>query len=56
MDDHVYGIWSLLPPLAAIALSVATRRVIVSLAASVFVGALLLTAANPWADGVSTLR
>ncbi len=56
MDDHTFGAWSLLPPLIAIALSVATRRVIVSLAAGVFVGAFLLTGANPWTAGVFAWR
>ena len=39
---------SLLPPFAAIGLAIATRRVVVSLAAGVFVGALILAAGNPW--------
>ncbi len=42
MSEHPYGLLSLLPPLVAICLAVATRRVILSLLLGVFVGALLL--------------
>jgi Na+/H+ antiporter NhaC len=42
MSEHPYGLLSLLPPLVAIVLAVATRRVILSLLLGVFVGALLL--------------
>ena len=38
-----FGAYSLLPPLVAILLAIATRRVIVPLAAGVFVGAILLS-------------
>ena len=39
--------WSLLPPLAAIALAISTRKVIVALSAGVFLGATLLAGGNP---------
>jgi Na+/H+ antiporter NhaC len=46
MPDHPYGPLSLLPPLVAIVLAVATRRVIASLVAGIFVGALVTTGGN----------
>ena len=50
MSDLIldYPWLSLLPPLAAIGLAIATRRVVVSLAAGVFVGALILAGGNLW--------
>ncbi len=42
MSDSSYGFLSLLPPLVAIVLAVATRRVILSLLLGVFAGALIL--------------
>lgn len=42
MDQHPYGWLSLLPPLVAIVLAILTRRVIISLLVSVFVGAMIL--------------
>ncbi len=45
--DHAYGCLSLLPPLCAISLAIATRRVVLSLLAGVFVGALVLAGGNP---------
>ncbi len=42
-----FGWWSLLPPVAAIVLAIATRRVVASLLAGVFAGSLLLTANTP---------
>jgi Na+/H+ antiporter NhaC len=42
MSDSPYGFLSLLPPLVAIVLAVATRRVILSLLLGVFVGSLIL--------------
>lgn len=49
MDDHPYGWLSLLPPLMAIVLAIATRRAVLSLVAGVFVGALITTGGNPLA-------
>lgn len=43
--DHPYGPWSLLPPVVAILLAIATRRVVIPLLLGVFVGALIL---NGW--------
>lgn len=45
--NHAYGCLSLLPPLCAITLAIATRRVVMSLLAGVFVGALVLAQGNP---------
>ncbi len=44
--DHPYGWLSLLPPVAAIVLAIATRRVIASLLGGVFLGSLILAVAN----------
>ncbi|MEX0818838.1 MAG: Na+/H+ antiporter NhaC family protein [Pirellulaceae bacterium] len=43
-----YGCLSLLPPLIAIVLAIATHRVVVSLLAGVFVGTLILANGNPF--------
>ncbi|MCL4203971.1 MAG: hypothetical protein KJ000_15830 [Pirellulaceae bacterium] len=48
MFEHPYGPLSLLPPLAAIVLAIATRRVVLSLCSGVFLGALILSGGNPW--------
>ena len=48
MVEHPYGWLSILPPLVAIVLAIATRRVVVSLIAGVFVGALVTSGWNPW--------
>lgn len=45
--EHPFGVLSLLPPLTAIALAIATRKVLASLLAGVFVGALVLASGNP---------
>ena len=42
-----YGIWSLLPPLVAIALAMLTRRIVFALGAGVFVGSLILAGGHP---------
>ena len=39
---HEYGIWSLLPPLLAIVLAIATRQVFVSLATGIWIGYVLI--------------
>jgi Na+/H+ antiporter NhaC len=45
--DASYGWWSLLPPVAAIVLAIATRRVVLSLAVGVLTGAMILAGGNP---------
>ena len=45
--DHPYGLWSLLPPIAAIALAIVTRRAALSLFLGVVVGALIMARGNP---------
>ncbi len=47
MDESAYGWLSLLPPLAAIGLALLTRRVVLSLATGVWLGAVLLAGGNP---------
>ena len=47
MAEHPYGWLSLTPPLAAIVLAIATKRVIPSLLAGIFVGALITCHGNP---------
>lgn len=42
MSDHPYGPLSLLPPVVAILLAIATRRVVIPLLLGIFVGALIL--------------
>ena len=54
MVSHPYGWMSLLPPIAAIALAIATRRVVSSLIAGIFVGALVTTQGNIWQALVDT--
>lgn len=56
MSDHPYGWLSLAPPLATVALAIATRRAIESLLAGVFVGALILTGGDPVAAAIDTLE
>ena len=45
--DHPYGFVSLLPPLAAVLLAIATRRVLLSLGAGLLLGALIVAQWNP---------
>ena len=42
MTEHPYGIWSVAPPVVAIVLAIATRRIVMSLVLGVFAGALLM--------------
>lgn len=46
MTEHPYGWLSLLPPLIAIALAIATKRVVLSLVVGIFAGALVTTGGN----------
>ncbi len=47
MTPHPYGWLSLLPPVVAIALAIATRRIVFSLVAGIFAGALLMSGGHP---------
>lgn len=47
MVEHPFGWLSVLPPVAAIVLAIATRRVLFSLLAGIFVGSLVLCQWNP---------
>lgn len=51
-----YGCLSLLPPLIAIALAIATRKVVASLLAGIFSGAMILSSGNPFVAIHSTLE
>ena len=51
---HPFGFWSLAPPLLAIVLAIVTRRIIASLLAAVFVGALILAHGDFFAAAVDT--
>ncbi len=41
---HEYGVWSIVPPLLAIVLAIATRQVFVSLAAGIWIGYVIIEA------------
>lgn len=43
---HPYGLWSLVPPLVAVVLAIATRRIVPSLLAGILAGALVTTGGN----------
>jgi Na+/H+ antiporter NhaC len=47
MPDHPFGLWSLVPPVAAIVLAIATRRVVLSLLVGIASGVLILAHGNP---------
>ena len=47
MDVHPYGWLSLWPSLVAIVMAIASRRVVLSMLAGIFVGALLMNQGNP---------
>lgn len=47
MSEHPFGIWSFTPPVVAIVLAILTRRIVGSLVAGVFAGALLMAGGNP---------
>jgi Na+/H+ antiporter NhaC len=53
---HPYGWLSLLPPVAAIILAIATKRVVLSLLAGIFTGALITTGGNPLLAVADTLE
>lgn len=51
-----YGVWSLVPPVLAITLAIATRQVFLSLFAGIWVGYLVLADWNPLRASVSALE
>ncbi|MEX0867231.1 MAG: Na+/H+ antiporter NhaC family protein, partial [Pirellulales bacterium] len=55
-SDHPYGFWSLVPPLVAITLAIATRRVVVSLFIGLLLGAAILADGSPLATLVILSR
>ncbi len=50
-----YGIWSLLPPVLAIALAIRTKQVIFSLLLGIFTGWLIIDGGNPFTAFLSTV-
>lgn len=44
----MYGFWSIIPPLVAVILAIVTRRVMISLFISIWVGGLIFTGGNPF--------
>jgi Na+/H+ antiporter NhaC len=44
-----FGLWSLVPPLVAVALAIATRKVVVSLFVSILIGGIIYSGGNPFA-------
>ncbi len=45
----MFGLWSIVPPVVAIALAIMTRKVLISLFVSVWIGGLIYTGGNPFA-------
>ncbi|MFA7396134.1 MAG: Na+/H+ antiporter NhaC family protein [Sphaerochaetaceae bacterium] len=45
----MFGIWSIVPPLAAIILAIVSRKVVISLFVSVFIGGMIFSGGNPFA-------
>lgn len=56
MDASPYGWWSILPPVLAIALAIATRQVVPSLLAGVWVGWVILTGGDPFAGTAAAIQ
>ena len=54
MDN--FGIWSVVPPLVAIVLALATRQVLPSLLVSIWIGATIISGGNPAAGFAGTLE
>lgn len=54
--EHPFGAWSLVPPLLAIVLAMATRRVVMSLAAGIWAGSLIVWRGNPLIALADTLE
>ncbi len=55
MAEHPYGWLSLLPPLVAIVLAIATKRVVLSLLVGIFAGGLVLSHGDPFSAIAGTL-
>ena len=51
-----FGVLTLLPPLVAIILAIATRQVFVSLLVGIFAGYVMLAGGNPWLGFLDTLQ
>jgi Na+/H+ antiporter NhaC len=44
----MFGIWSIIPPLVAVLLAILTRKVVISLFVSIWIGGLIFTGGNPF--------
>ena len=44
----MFGIWSIVPPLVAVALAILTRKVVISLFVSIWIGGLIFSMGNPF--------
>jgi len=56
MPEHPYGWWSIAPPVVAIVLAIATRKVLLSLFLGLAVGSLILKGGNPIAATIDLLE
>ena len=50
----MFGIWSIIPPLVAILLAILTRKVVISLFVSVWIGGLIFSGGNPFGATATT--
>ncbi len=56
MIEHPYGWWSLVPPVLAITLAIATRQVVVSLLAGIWSGWIIVAHGNPFTGTLSAIE
>ena len=56
MEATTFGIWSLLPPIVAIILAIATRQVFVSLLLGIFLGWVIIKDGNLWLGFLDTVQ
>ena len=56
MDASPYGWWSVLPPVLAIVLAIATRQVILSLLAGIWIGWVILAGGNPFGGTAAAIQ
>src|SRR5690554_5684113 len=50
----MFGIWSIVPPLVAIFLAIISKKVVISLFVSIFIGGLIFNGGNPFAAVATT--
>ena len=51
-----YGIWSLLPPIAAIVLAIKTKQVYISLGVGIWLGWMVINSWNPLIGSLATIE